>query len=101
MPLQNVLSTFPGNHQEWNNKTFEQALQAFVLNYCSSTAMKEQKGFTKRHLGLPSGQMTATILITIQQFHWYVTYLQGTGNKVHADDIQEMLYDALPNYCNI
>jgi hypothetical protein len=44
MPLQNVLSKFPGNHQEWNNKTFEQALQAFVLNYCSSTARQKQKG---------------------------------------------------------
>jgi hypothetical protein len=52
----------------------------------------------KRHLGLPSGHMTTTLLSRIQQFNCYLQYLPGTGNKFNPDDIREMIYNSLPNY---
>jgi hypothetical protein len=82
----------------WNEDTFQQALRNFALNYCSSTARQEQKRFMKRHLGLPSGHMTTTLLSRIQQFNRYLKYLPGTGNKFDSDDIREMVYNSLPNY---
>jgi hypothetical protein len=77
---------------------FKQALRNFALNYCSSTARQEQKCFMKRHLGLPSGHMTMTLLSRIQQLNRYLQYLPGTGNKFDPDDIREMVYNSLPNY---
>jgi hypothetical protein len=50
----------------------------------------------KRHLGLPSGKMTTTLLSRIQQFNSYLSYLPGMGNKFDADDVREMVYNALP-----
>jgi hypothetical protein len=61
-------------------------------------ACQEQKRFMKRHLGLPMGQMTTTLLSRIQQFSRYSPYLPGTGNKFDAEDTREMVYNALPMY---
>jgi hypothetical protein len=94
---QNVLSYLPEDHI-WNENSFQQALRFFALNYCSSMARQGQKRFMKRHLGLPSGQMTTTLLIRIQQFNRYLPYLPGIGNKFDSDDIREMVYNALPTY---
>jgi hypothetical protein len=52
----------------------------------------------KRHLGLPSGHMTITLLSRIQQFNSCLPYLPGTGNKFDTDDVREMVYNALPTY---
>jgi hypothetical protein len=95
--LRNVLSQLPEDHI-WDKNLFQEALRAFVLNYCSSMVRQEQKRFMKRHLGLPSGQMTTTLLSRTQQFNQYLPYLPGTGNKFDADDIREMVYNALPTY---
>jgi hydroxylamine reductase (hybrid-cluster protein) len=54
-----------------------------------------------RHLGLPSGYMTTTLLVRIQQFNRYLPYspyLSGTGNNFDADDVREMVCNALPMY---
>jgi hypothetical protein len=45
---QNVLSQLPEDHI-WEQYSFEEALRAFELNYCSSIACQEQKRFMKRH----------------------------------------------------
>jgi hypothetical protein len=94
---QNVLSQLPEDHI-WDKNSFQEALRAFALNYCSSMACQEQKRFMKRHLGLSSGQMTTTLLSRIQQFNRYLPYLPGTGNKFDADDVREMVYNALSTY---
>jgi hypothetical protein len=94
---QNVLSQLPEDHN-WDKNSFQEALRAFALNYCSSMARQKQKRFMKRHLGLPSGQMTTTFLSRIQQFNRYLPYLPWTGNKFDADDVREMVYNALPMY---
>jgi hypothetical protein len=52
----------------------------------------------KRHLGLPSGQMTTTLLSRIQQFNRYLPYIPGTGNKFDADEVREIVYNSLPTY---
>jgi hypothetical protein len=65
---QNVLSKFPDDHI-WGENLFQEASRAFALNYCSSMTNKERKRFMKRHMGLPSGQITTTHLIRIQQFN--------------------------------
>jgi hypothetical protein len=52
----------------------------------------------KRHLGLPSGQMTTTLQNRIQQFNRNSPYLLGMGNKFDAGDIREMVCNALPTY---
>jgi hypothetical protein len=92
-----VLSQFPDDHI-WDENLFQEALHAFVLNYCSSMAHQEQDRFIKRHLGLPNGKITTTLLNRIQQFNRYLPYLSGTGNKFDADDVREMVYNALPTY---
>jgi hypothetical protein len=92
-----VLSQSPEDHI-WDKNLFQEALCAFALNYCSSMARQEQKRFMKRNLGLPSGQMTTTLLSRIQKFNRYLPHLLGTGNKFDADDIREMVYNALPKY---
>jgi Reverse transcriptase (RNA-dependent DNA polymerase) len=94
---QNVLEQLPDGHV-WNEESFQEALRVFALNYCSSTARQEQKRFMKRHLGLPGGHTTTTLLSRIQQFNRYLQYLPGTGNKFDSDDIREMVYNSLPNY---
>jgi hypothetical protein len=92
-----VLSQLPKDHI-WDNNLFQEALRAFALNYCSSMERQEQKRFMKRHLGLPTGQMTTTLLGRIQQYDMYLPYLPGTGNKFDADDVREMVYNALSTY---
>jgi hypothetical protein len=92
---QNVLSQIPEDHI-WDKSLFQEALRTFALNYCSAIARQEQIRFMKRPLGLPSGQMTTTLLRRIQQFNRYLTYLPGTGNKFDTDDSREMVYN-----CNI
>jgi len=52
----------------------------------------------KRNLGLPTDQLTTTLLARIRQFNRYLPYLPGTGNKFDPDDIREMLYNSLPTY---
>jgi hypothetical protein len=52
---QNVLSQLPEDHISDEN-SFQEALCAFSLNYCSSMAHQEQERFMKRHLGLPVGK---------------------------------------------
>jgi uncharacterized ubiquitin-like protein YukD len=59
---------------------------------------QEQKRFMKRHLGLPSVQITTTLLSRIQQFNRYLPYLPGMGNKFDADDVRDMVYNPLPTY---
>jgi hypothetical protein len=49
-------------------------------------------------MGLPIGQMATTLLSRIQQFNRYLAYLPGTGNKFDADNVREMVYNALPMY---
>jgi hypothetical protein len=61
-------------------------------------ARQEQKRFMKRHLGFPSEQITTTLLRRIQKFNRYLPYLPGTGNKFDADDIREMVYNALSTF---
>jgi hypothetical protein len=61
-------------------------------------ACQEQERFMKWHLGLPSGQMTTTLLSRIQQFNRYLPYLPGTGNKFDIDDVRKMVYNALSTY---
>jgi hypothetical protein len=58
---QNVISDIPLQN-EWNQETFDKALHAFSLKYCSPNARQEQKRFMKRRLGLPSNYLTATLL---------------------------------------
>jgi hypothetical protein len=94
---QNVLSRLPEEHI-WDKNLFQEALRTFALNYCSSMARQEQKRFMKRHLRLPSGQTTTTLLSRIQKFNRYLPYLPGTGNKFDTDDVRETVYDALPMY---
>jgi hypothetical protein len=64
-------------------------------------ARQEQKRFMKRNLGLPIGQMITILLSRIQQLNRYLPNLPGTGNKFDADDIREMVYNALPTYVHI
>jgi hypothetical protein len=52
----------------------------------------------RRHLEVPSGQMTTTLLCRIQQFNGYLPYLPGTGIKFDANDIREIVCNALPTY---
>jgi hypothetical protein len=52
----------------------------------------------ERHLGLSSGQMTVRLLSRIQQLNPCITYLPKIGNKFVSGNIQEILYNALPNY---
>jgi hypothetical protein len=94
---QNVLSQLPDDHI-WDENSFQEALCAFALNYCSSMALQEQKRLMKRHQGPPSGQMTTTLLSRIQQFNRYQPYLPGTGNEFDSDDVREMVYNSLPTY---
>jgi hypothetical protein len=94
---QNLLSRSPDDHI-WDVNSFQEALCAFALIYCSSMSRQEQKGSMKRHLGPSSGQMTTTLLSRIQQFNRYLPYLAGTGNKFDADDVREMVYDVLSTY---
>jgi hypothetical protein len=94
-----MLSQFPEDHI-WDEKSFQEALRAFAFNYCSSIAHQEQKRFMKSHLGLPIGQVTKTLLDRTQKFNMYLTYLPGTSNKFGADDVREMVYNALPTYVN-
>jgi hypothetical protein len=94
-----VLSLLPEDHI-WDKNLFQEALRAFVLNYYSSMAHQEHKRFMKRHLGLPNGQMTTTLLIRIQQFNGYIPYLPGMGNKFDADNVIEMVYDAFMGIAN-
>jgi uncharacterized ubiquitin-like protein YukD len=54
----------------------------------------------KRHLGLPSGQMTTTILSRIQQFNRYIPYLPWTDNKFDADEVIEKIYNVLSTYAH-
>jgi hypothetical protein len=61
-------------------------------------AYQEQKRLMKRHLGLPNEQMITTLLSRIQQFSRYLPYLPGTGNKFDADDVREIVCNALPTY---
>jgi hypothetical protein len=89
-----MLSQLPEDHI-WDENLFQEALCTIALNYCSSMACQEQKRFMKRHLGIPSGQMTITLLSRIQQFNRYLPYLPGAGNKFDADDVREMVYNAL------
>jgi hypothetical protein len=91
---QNVLSQLPEDYI-WDENLFQEALRTFVLNYSSSMACQKQKRFMKRHLGLPSGQMTTTLLSKIQQFNRHLPYSFGTSNKFDADDVREMV---LPTY---
>jgi hypothetical protein len=65
---QNVLSQLPDDHI-WDENSYQEALRAFELNYCSFMTDQEHKRFMKRHLGLPSGHMITTLLSRIQQFH--------------------------------
>jgi hypothetical protein len=90
-----VLSQLPEDHILDEN-SFQEALH----NYCSSMARQEQKRFMKRHLGLPSGQMTTILLSRIQQFNRYLPYSPGIGNKFDTDDVREMVYYSLPTYVN-
>jgi hypothetical protein len=92
---QNVLVQLPEDHI-WDENLFQEPLCAFVPNYCSSMVYQEQKRLMKRHLGLPSRQITTTLLSGIQQFNRYLPYLPGLGNKFDADDVREMVYTALP-----
>jgi hypothetical protein len=94
---QNLPSQFLEDHI-WDKNSFYEALRAFALNYCSSMACQEQKRFMKRHLGLPSRQITTTLLSRIQQFNGFLPYLPGTGNKFDADDVREIVYNALSTY---
>jgi hypothetical protein len=55
-------------------------------------------GTEKIYEGLPSGQMTTTLLSRMQQFNRYLPYLPGTGNKFEADQVREMVCNALPTY---
>jgi hypothetical protein len=43
---QNVLLQLPDDHI-WDKNSFQEALRAFVLNYCRSMACQEQKRFMK------------------------------------------------------
>jgi hypothetical protein len=52
----------------------------------------------KRHLGLPSGKMTTTLLIRIQQLNTCLPYLLGTGIKFDTDDVREMVFNYLFTY---
>jgi hypothetical protein len=92
---QNVLSQLPED-RIWDENSLQEALRAFALNYCM--ARQKRKRFMRRHLGLPSGQMTTTLLSRIQQLNRYLPYLPGTGNKFDADDVREMVNNALPTY---
>jgi hypothetical protein len=92
-----VLSQLPEDHI-WEKNSFQEALCAFALNYCSSMLRQEQKRFMKRHLRLPSGKMTTTLLTRIQQFNRWIPYLPRTGKKFDADEIRETVYNALPTY---
>jgi hypothetical protein len=94
---QSVLSQLPEDHF-WDENSFQEALRDFALNFCSSMARQEQKRFMKRHLRLPSKQMTTTLLSRIQRFNRYLPYSSGTGKKIDADDVREMVYNALPIY---
>jgi len=94
---QNVLSGLPEGHA-WTEQSYEDAMQAFALQYCSATARQEQKRFMKHNLGLPTDQLTTTLLARIRQFNRYLPYLPGTGNKFDPGDIREMLYNSLPTY---
>jgi hypothetical protein len=82
----------------FGTKFVSKALLAFALHYSSSMARQEQKRFMKRHLGLPSGQLTTTLQSMIQQFNSYLPYLPGKGNKFDADDIRDIVYHALSAY---
>jgi hypothetical protein len=42
--------------------------------------------------------MTTTLLSRIQQVNRYLPYLPGTGNTFDADDVREMVYNALSTY---
>jgi hypothetical protein len=94
---QNVLVQLPEDNI-WDGNLFQEALCTLALNYCSSMESQEQKRFMKRHLGLPGGKMTTTLLSRIQKFNWYLPYLPGMGNKFDTYDFREMVYNALSMY---
>jgi hypothetical protein len=57
---QNVMDKLPVGHI-WTKETFDHALTAFVLKYCSNTARQEQKWFMQSHIGLPHHQLTTSL----------------------------------------
>jgi hypothetical protein len=75
-------------------------MTAFALKYCSDTARQEQKGFMRRHIGLPHDQLTTSLFSWLQQLNRYIPYLPGEGNKMEADDLWEILYNALPAFAH-
>jgi hypothetical protein len=83
----------------WSEETFEHAMTAFALKYCSNTARQEQKRFMQSHIGLPHDQLTTSLFSCLQQLNRYIPYLPGEGNKMEADDLREILY-TLPAFAH-
>jgi hypothetical protein len=96
---QNVVDKLPAGHI-WSEETFEHAMTAFTLKYCSDTARQEQKRLMRRHIGLPHDQLTTSLFSRLQQLNRYIPYLPGEGNKMEADDLREILYNALPAFAH-
>jgi hypothetical protein len=93
---QNELSQLPEDHI-WDQNLFQEALRASGFNYCSSMARQELQQFMKKHMGLPSRQMTTTLLGEIQKLiDSYLTYL---GQAINLMLMTSEKWSILPCLC--